>query len=283
VAAALVVAFAGYGVWVLRQGFAQAANFLAWTAALIVWSAGVAYARGTTSIFGEIIGVTYRYQLLALVFALLAIVPPRPITWPARFPLATDRRWLTGSSIVILVVAAVGWSAIRTDVRERSNGIASFTRMTRGDMVAADLGPAVVADDLQMGARFFWLRAEDVRTVLRRYGSPFESTMHTADRQLVDLGVPLARRATAGELTCQPVTEPFEWIREPGHVLSLWSDQPTWTISVRRFGSEWIELTSAGQGDAFRLALPPLGADVPWQVRADGACRASSDVTAQGG
>ena len=283
VAAALVVAFVGYGVWVLRQGLAQAASFLGWTAALVVWSAGVAYARSTFSLVGEIVGVPYRYQLLALGFTLLAVVPPRPIAWPPRFPLATDRRWLTTSAVAILAIAAVGWSAVRADVRDRSDAIASRTRLTRGEMVAADLGPAAIEDDVRMGPRFFWLHADDVRTVLRRYETPFESTVRTADRQLVDLRVPIARQADAVGLPCQRLTEPMEWLQESRHALFLWSDQPTWTVSVRRFGSEWIELASGGPADTFRLFLPPLSSEVPWEVRADGACLASSDLTERSG
>lgn len=276
-AVALVVGYGGYGLWQLRQGLVAAAPFLAWSTALGVWAIGLAYGRGPHGIdmrwLGQDLPILFRYQLLALGFALLAMVPRRPVRWPARFPLATDPRWLTAAAVMVLAIGCTRGATIRSDVEYTAARLEGKGRQAKGEALMLGLGPDVIADDVTMGLPFFGLRAGEVRVLLDRYGQPLRTTVATADQDLVDLGITSARPVFRRDLECRLLTEPIPWLPTSTSRLYLWSDQATWTVEVRRFSSDWIKIAEAKAGQAVALRLPGLAADDPWQVRADGACR----------
>ena len=274
--AIVLIAFVGYGLWCLRQGLVAASNFLAWTVALAVWTAGLAYSRGSYFLWlPEVeVDLSVRYVLLALGFVLLAVVPRRPIVWPTRFPIATDSRLITASAAVILLLAVAGAMRIQDSVEARADQMAASTVAIQSGLVVLGLGPEVIPDDFRMERfAFGWLTAGEARTLLRRGGHPFPSTPATVDRYLVGVGgvttTPVGRR----ERTCAPLTEPI--LRRPTKFdlpVYLWSDQENWTISVRRFGTDWVKVSEPEANEVVQVNLPGLGLEQPWQVQADGAC-----------
>ena len=69
-AAVLLAAFLLHGAMQLRRGLAAGANFLAWSAAMVMWALALVQSRGSGADAG-----TFRYAYLSLGFALLAVVP----------------------------------------------------------------------------------------------------------------------------------------------------------------------------------------------------------------
>lgn len=275
-AVALAGIFVAYGLWRLRQGLAAAATFLAWTTAMVVWAVGLAYARGARGIADFVAvqdGVFYRYQVLALGFGLLAVVPRHPITWPKWLPAGTGSRWLPIAALLVLTIGVTEARTIRNDVQTRADTIEVRGRVTRGTLLVLDLGPDVVPNRSTVPRAFFGLQAGVVRALIDRYGSPISTTFDTIDQQLVDLGIASARLTFRRDLECSPVTEPFTWLQTGIRPLYLWSDEPTWTVEVRRFGTNWISIAEARADQGVRLELPTFVTDAPWQVRADGSCR----------
>ena len=273
--AIVLIAFGGYGLWSLRQGLTTASNFLAWTVALAVWAAGLAYSRGPYGFLGQEGGrldINFRYELLALGFALLAVVPRRPIVWPTRFPITTNPRWVTASAVVILIATLASAGRTHDKVEARADLIASYTGTTKGYLVTLGLGPDVIPGDAVIRPPFFWLSASGVRTVLRRNGHPFQSPLASADQRLIDVGAVTAVPVDRGLQECMPLTEPISWRPRPQRPLYLSSDQETWAIEVRRFGTDWIRVAEPKANQVVQVNLPNLRVDQPWQVRADGAC-----------
>ena len=274
--AVVLIAFVGYGLWSLRHGLATAANFLAWGTALAVWAAGLAYSRGPYGFLGPQGGrleISFRYELLALGFALLAVVPRRPIVWPERFPITTNPRWVTASAVVILMPTLAVAVQTHDTVEARADLIASYTGTTKGYLVTLGLGPDVIPGGAVIRPPFFWLNAGGVRTVLRRHGHPFQSPLASADQRLVDVGGVTALPVDRGDQQCRPLTEPISWLPRPQRPLHLWSDQETWAIYVRRFGTDWIKVAEPEANQVVEVNLPTRAVDQPWEVQADGACR----------
>jgi hypothetical protein len=83
-----------------------------------------------------------------------------------------------------------------------------------------------------------------------------------------------ADRAGRRRVTCKPLTRPFTFKpTEASRFQYLWSPSAPFTVDVRRFGNRWVRVDEGKPGVALRLALPGLGSDTPWRVRANGACR----------
>jgi hypothetical protein len=282
----LMVAFLGQGIAQLRGGLRAGANFLAWTAAMVAWAYALVQSRG-----GGADVFTFRYVYLSLVFALLAIVPARPIRWPA--PVAvTNRRWLASAALGILVFGALSAVWVRDDLQEVARRNAELGREADGTMLVLGLGPEVIPDETRIA--FFGFHnphgsARRLRGLMDRYGSPFATTPATVDQDLVDLGVvrrsPLALGPFPG---CEPLTEP---ISQPGlatrglgepppetlaagpavEPLKLWSPE-RFTLEVRRYGEDWVEVGDVAANHTVVLTLPAMSTEQPWEVRADGAC-----------
>lgn len=266
-AVVLLVAFVGFGLWRLRAGLDAAANVVGWSAGLVVWAVALGFSRAGLGEEGA-----FRYEFVGLVFVLLAVVPRRPIHWPERFPLVADRRWVAVAACLLLVAGAARGLAVRSDLQDSARRGANVGRLVRGETLVLGLGPGVVDDATTLPFRFGVLSAGEVRTLLDRYGQPFPATPATADQRLVDLqavrAVPVGR---AAEPQCRPLTVPFvQDLDRPRTYLG--SDQG-WTVEVQRFGQDWVEVGRGQPGQVLLVALPELNSDIPWLVRADGACR----------
>jgi hypothetical protein len=121
----LIAGFVVVGVSALRGGLRSGATWISWSTALLVWSAGLASergAQGTVDVYG-------RYQLLALVFVLLALVPARPLQLSIRW------RWAAVTGLLVLVVVAANEVAGRSEAQGPLNAIGSGTRcrLAHGD------------------------------------------------------------------------------------------------------------------------------------------------------
>lgn len=92
-----------------RRRFISGANVVAWGGALAAWGVGLAYNRGpvgTVDVYG-------RYELVALLFLLLALVPQRPLP---RLP----RAWSWAAPASLVVAAVLLWTALRPTVDDKA-------------------------------------------------------------------------------------------------------------------------------------------------------------------
>lgn len=284
----LMAAFVVHGARQLRAGLHVGANFLAWSAATVGWAVGLVQSRGAFAGVGE-----FRYTYLALGFVLLAAVPGEPIGWPARMAL-TSRRRLGAAAVVVLGLGAASGMAARGSLRDFADFHAARGREADGTLVVLGLGPGVIPDRTPLSFFGIFTRygtAGRVRAMTDRYGSPFETTPETADRQLVDLAVVDGQVVDKGpHLGCTPLSGP---LRDPGVVdggapvradppevapdrspLELWAAVP-FTVEIRRFADEWTWIAEVPAGRTVVLTLPALNADHPWEIRAGGACDVS--------
>jgi hypothetical protein len=269
IAMALVAAFVAYGIWTLSKGLNAGANFLAWSTGFLVWAAGIAINRG--HLFASV--TTFRYRYVALGLLLLAVVPRRRIVWPARFPIDTDRRFVVAGAVVVLALGSARGLAVHDDIRTSADIQSAGLLATRGETLVIELGPDFVPDHTKLPLAFGWLRAAELRAMFADYGNPFPPGRAAADEQLVDMGNARADPAGTRRVGCDPLTRPFTYKpTEVPRYQYLWSPTEPFTVDVRRFGDRWVRLDEARPGVALRLALPDLGSDTPWRVRAHGAC-----------
>jgi len=283
---ALMAAFLLRGTLQLRQGLAAGANFLAWTAAMVIWAVALVETRGP---FAD--PTTFRYAYLSLGFALLAVVPRQAIRWPAPIPVH-DRRWLAAAACIVVVYGGASALAARGGLQDEAARGAALGREADGTLLVLGLGEDVIPGSTPI--RFFDIfaphgSAERTRALMDRYGSPFDATTATADHELVDLGV--VRLLSAGGRAhpgCRALTDPVlqpgivapglgersadERVRGPASgPLQLWSSE-AFTVEVRRFGDAWVHLADVPGGRNVVLTLLALSTERLWEVRADGAC-----------
>lgn len=266
VAVALIAGFVACGIWALSKGLDSGANFVAWTIALVVWGFGLANSRGTLAST-----TAFRYRYVALGLALLAVVPRRPIRWPAWLPI--DRRWVLAAAGVVLVLGGARGLAVRGDMQAAAEQQAVAGRLTRGETVVIGLGPAVVPDRTVLDFRFGALPAGEVRKLLAEYGSPYAATRSSADRMIVDVGGVRAESGGVRDIACKPLGHPLRYQPSTFGQLVLGSPDAPFTVDVRRFGDDWVRVGRARAGEVLRVNLPAFGSNRPWEVRADGACR----------
>jgi hypothetical protein len=286
-AALLVLAFLAWGAVQLRHGLNAGANFVAWTSAMIFWPVGLIHSRGAGADAS-----TFRYAYVSLGFALLAVVPRRPITWPRRTSLSKGAAAAMAALVVFSYGAARAADA-RPSLRRFSQRNAQLGERARGTMLVLQLGPSAIPDDTPLPFFGYYLphgTAGEARALMKRFGSPFHPTAANVDSSLVELE---AVQATLGPrrktLACAPLEAPASLpattllesalgVPAPGHPLptgpsryKLWT-KTTVTIDVRRFGDRWARVTVVPPGRYVYLTLPQLASDRPWLVRANGAC-----------
>lgn len=281
----LMVGFFLHGALQLRRGLAAGANFVAWSAAMVLWALALVRSRGLLAEPGQ-----FRYAYLSLGFALLAVVPAHPIRWPTRPPFTTPR-WAGTAAVIVLFVGATRAVAARDDLQDFVRGHAERGRQAKGTMLVLGLEPELIPDQAPMS--FFGIftthgTAGQVRAMIDLYGSPFDSTIETADQDLVDLDIARARLGRTLDFEgCRPLTAPLQdpGLADHGRVepvagssaspLRLWSNEP-FTIRVRRFGRDWVRLADVPGGRVVKVILPVLNTDRAWEVRAEGACELTS-------
>jgi hypothetical protein len=267
IAMGLVAAFAAYAIWALSKGLKNGANVLAWSIGVVAWGVGLANSRGVLASAG-----VFRYRFTSLGLVLLAVVPRRPIVWPARFSIDSDRRVAIAVAGIVLLVGSLRALAVRSDMQAFATQQTAFGRVTRGQSLVIGLGPSVIPDAARPGFNFGGLSAGKVRALFARYGAPFPATRATADQRLVDIGIVQTAVAATRDATCTPLSAPITYRSVGFDELFVWSRDAPFTVDVRRFGDVWVRLGAARAGETLQFDLPGLGATEPWQVRADGAC-----------
>ncbi len=267
----LVAAFVAYGIWTLSKGLNAGANFVAWSIGFLVWAVGIANSRGL--LFASV--TVFRYRYVALGLLLLAVVPRRPIVWPARFPIDTDRRFVIAGAVVVLALGSARGLAVRDDMRTTADIQSAGLLATRGETLVVELGPDVVPDETVLPFEFGGLRAAELRALFADYGNPFPPGRAAVDQQLVDMG----------NVHSDPDGPRRVSVHTPDPALHLHADRrsplPIPVVADRRRSpSTCAASVTIGSGSdegkpgvALRLALPGLGSDTPWRVRANGACR----------
>lgn len=284
----LLVAFLVWGLMQLRHGLAAGANFVAWSAAMVGWALALVRSRG-----GALDTSTFRYAYLSLGFALLAVVPRRPISWPVSLA-NSNRRWLAAAAVVVLVLGGARALDARSGLQEFARQNTELGLKAKGTMLVLGLGPDVIPDGTPI--IFFGFgnphgTAGQARALMDRYGSPFNATPATADQKLVDLDVARARvgsfsqhrgcRALGKSLKVKPTSfgeaqlgMPVAGVAPPTpgpFQHRLWSSKP-FTVDVRRYGVDWVRLADAPANHDVFLTLPVLNTEGPWEIRANGAC-----------
>ncbi len=265
----LLVGFVGLAIWTLTKGLNAGANFVAWSAALVVWAAGLVTSRG-----GLVTVETFRYRYGALGLVLLAVVPRRPIAWPARFPITTDRRWLFAGAAVVLVLGAARGLAVRSDLQDAARFASGVGYSSKGQVLVVELGPSMVPDDNLTSLTLGQLPAGTLRALLSKYDNPLAATRATVDQKVVDLGIARSDPGGVPAATCKKkLAVPFTYQPRGFGWQSLWSPDSSYEVEIRRFGRRWVHLADGHAGTALRLTLPMMGSTEPWEVRAIGACR----------
>jgi hypothetical protein len=263
-----VAAFVVYGVWTLSQGLNAGANFVAWSIGVVVWALGVANSRPIAANVS-----VFRYRYVALGLILLAVVPRRPIVWPARFPIDRHQRFVVVGAVVVLALGTARALAVRGDMHTATDLQSNIGVSSRGEALVVELGPSVVPDKTVLPFAFALFRAAELRALFADYGNPFPPERAAADRQLVDMGVVDSHPEGTRRVRCEPLTRPFTKQSAGIPSVYLWSASAPFTVDVRRFGDHWVRVSTGRPGVPLRLVLPDLGADTPWRVRANGACR----------
>lgn len=262
----LLVAFLVYGAYLLRLGLAQAAGWLAWTTALVVWVVGLAYSRS-----GLADPHAFRYQCVAIGFIALAIVPSAPMAPPGWLPGPSDRRRSGALALgAVVLISALLARGLEREVEGPAELVARSSTLNRGRVIVLGIEPEVLPDRTTLPFDMGLLRAGQVRRLLDRYGDP---SYPGGDDDLVRIGVPLSTSGGVQERAdCAPVTAPF--LQPPrSQGLHLWAPDGTVEVDVRRFGNEWVRLDEIEPGEVLRIRLPALESATPWEVRAEGACR----------
>ena len=185
-AAVLLAAFLLWGAVQLRRGFASGANFLAWTAAMVAWPLGLIQYRGYG---GSGVG-NFRFTYLSL-GSRSGHRPRQPIKWPARLAV-TNRRWLAAGAVMVLLFGAVrAWDA-RPELLQYSRLKRDLGARAKGTTFLLQRRPCVFPASTPI-TFFDWAAdshgtAGQLRTMLHRYGSPFDGASASVDQELVDLG-----------------------------------------------------------------------------------------------
>ena len=259
----LLIVFIGLAIWTLTKGLNAGANFLAWSAAVVVWTAGLVTSRG-----GFATAETFRYRYGALLFVLLAVVPRRPIVWPARFPITTDKRWLFAGAAVVLVLGAARGLAVRSDLQHAAQFAKGVGNISKGQVLVVELGPSVVPDDRLTALTLGGLPAGTLRSLLSKYDDPLGVTRSTIDQKSVDLGVVRFASDTVRAATCKKLTTPYKYQSSGFGYQFFSSPDSSYAVDVRRFGRDGCGSRTArpepGCGSrCLRWAAPSHGRCVP--------------------
>lgn len=266
-----LIAFLAAGVAIVRKGLVHGANYLAWVAAMLVWSTGLIYSgrAEASAIFGT--GRPLRYVLSLLVFAIFALLPRRPVRWSsleARHPELLRRAPLV-VGVVLVLFTGLRIATTVDATRDAADETTVAGRRAFAVVQLASGGPTVLPDDEQLGFVMGFLDAGQIREILARQGQDLERSGGEIDQALVDGGVVRTEVGPATDDPCARTSKRYK----PGTsgTVVLRSDEASWTVSVRALGDEWIEVVDAQAGEQVTVKLP-TGLAIPWLVRADGAC-----------
>jgi hypothetical protein len=253
------IAFVVSLVWRLRAGLVAAANALAWTAAVVVWWAGLVYSRGALIDTGA-----FRYQFTSAVFIVLATMPSGTAS------AASAARWRSPvAAFLVLAFAGVVVWANGDEISHLADLRRSYARATQQFLIAANQGRDVVPDSYRYEIAVGNRTAGEYRRITGYYGIPRGTDPGDPDRRLVALAPKSLRRL----LRSEPCTTPDDTISAPPESrVRIRAGAHDTTVSLRRFSNEPATVATVRAGRGAVLTLHALGSKRPWTVLAPGAC-----------
>jgi hypothetical protein len=233
---------------------------LAWTAALAAWWVGLAQSRAQLGAPD-----TFRYQFVGSVFVLLAMLPEVTPSW-ARGP-----RPATVPAVASLAFVALAAATSAGDLPGSTRHLRFDSDRVRQQLIVANLGPEAMPDDveLQLGT-FRRLPAGRYRELTAAMGVPPGTQPADVDAALVALGRVRTAPVAAPSTNCVPI-EGSQALPGPGAHQLRAGDEAV-EVQIRRFGERWVGAGEVAAGDVAEIEVAALGSDVPWMVRAPGAC-----------
>jgi hypothetical protein len=268
----LTILFVAGVAWQLRGGIRAAAMGLSWSLAIVVWWTGLAITRA-----GATTGVpdAFRYRVVTYAFAVLALLP---LGDSAKFRrLTANWRALGVALATVIALIAVNAPGI---FRQVDKAAANY-RQQAAKMIVLNLGPSVVPDDVLIHFDpFTSMRARRYRAFIDRYGEVEGTNPDHPDSAVVRLtGVkPVPVDADTTNCTALrgenrvPLRVDGRRGINPKTTVVLHAPSTDVTVQVRRFEQSWVTVGRIPAGTTAAMDLPILSAQVPWQLRADGAC-----------
>jgi hypothetical protein len=256
----LAAGFVALLAWRLARDRPAGLAQLAWTAALAVWWVGLAQSRAHA-----ISPDTFRYQFVGSVFVLLALLPEVTPSW-ARGPRPAAAPAVAGLAFAVLAAATSAG-----DLPGSTRQLRLESDRVRRQLIVANLGPEAMPDDVELvlGA-FKRLPAGRYREMVDAMGVPPGTRPADVDAALVALGSVRATPTDPPSTDCVPI-DGAQALPGPGaHQLRAGDDAVE--VQVRRFGDPWVDVGEVAAGEVAAIEVAALGSEVPWQLRAPGAC-----------
>jgi hypothetical protein len=255
----------------LRSGLRASRHEVAWTVALVAWFFGLAITRGVVAgIPGDVSQAfgspeQFRYRLVGAAFVILACLPDQRAKALIRW---ASRPWPAVGAVALaalFVMANIG------DIVEKADARRDASRLERSVMIAANLGPGVVPDDVKLALTLAPFTGREYRDLVAEYGAPGGTKPAHPDAAIValrDIGPKPVAPATGD---CVPLADPTS-VRPLAKVVLRAGAEPV-TVRIRRFEDRWVTVGTIEAGQTGRLDLPGLQAVTPWVISAPGACR----------
>jgi hypothetical protein len=264
----LTVLFAANLAWQLRRGLIAARWALAWTAALVAWWAGLSFSRGQI-----VRAETFRYALVGSVFVVLALLPP--VQQLPRWRRIENPAAIAAGLLAAALIVGVNYR----DMSRNARGLELASRAVRETLIVANLGPAVVPDNVGLSVGgFFQLPAGEYRHLVDKFGTPPGTRPEQPDVTLVRLiGIKPFLERTPLPGKCVPVG-PFAVVAATSKVTLRAPTRGT-VAQVRRFGRVWATTSRLPAGVPVTISLPGLQSPKPWLIRAPGACLIRGETT----
>lgn len=309
-AAVLFAAFVGlFGVRA-RRGLAAVAHQVAWTGALVVWWAGLAWSR-----WWGIVGV-FRYDYVGATFVILAFLPT--VAVGVRFAcsqgmddrddsddggsggvtdrdgsMGLERTGVAGSGGVTDRVSAAAQRVPRAVVDIATVGVVVLLAMVNLPGIHAQQQKTATVDPgfehllvyLGVDRRvapihptgvvgFTVLSPDAMETVFARFGTPKRLDRVDADAWLVDAGDAWITVDGSADtpVGCVPGAEMFDLV--PGRSREFVASDGGARVETRRFGERWVPVGKVPAGRGFTVETRMFVTDAPWTFRVTGACPA---------
>jgi hypothetical protein len=259
-AAIIALLFVANLVWRVSQGARAASNAIAWIAALGAWWVGVAYSRG------ELVSlVAFRYEYVGAALLVLAFMPPSPVQWSSRALRSP------GVAAAVLAVGVLIAFAYHGETFHDAHIQDAYGRLTKQQLVVANLGPAAVPDNVQYTLHLGFVTAGQYRQLVHEYGRPFDTTTTAPDADIIRLGhIRLTPELRPGSVAC--AARPTVLAVPPDSNVVVRTGAQASRVAVRRFGARFVPLGEVGANSSATITLPGLFSKTRWIVTVERGC-----------
>ena len=149
-------------VQVLRHGFDESANLIAWLAAATSWWVALVWQRGDYARQD-----IFRYQLFSAVMVILAVMPRHRVVWPTWVQRVADKPKLALGAVVPVVVAVLLTGSSAPAVRVNGYFLGYYSQQARQSSALANIEPPLLPDDAPIAG---YVQLHTVRAVMRAWG-----------------------------------------------------------------------------------------------------------------